>query len=52
MADDDHPVYDLYTAGRRLLHEGDAVAPGLVLLSIGPKSALLRYRETRFTVSY
>ena len=36
----------------QLLHEGDAVAPGLVLLSIGPKSALLRYRETRFTVSY
>ena len=36
----------------QLLHEGDAVAPGLVLLSIGPKSALLRYRETRFTVKY
>ena len=36
----------------QLLHEGDAVAPGLVLLSIGPRSALLRYRETRFTVKY
>ena len=36
----------------QLLHEGDVVAPGLVLLSIGPRSALLRYRETRFTVSY
>ena len=36
----------------QLLHEGDVVAPGLVLLSLGPRSALLRYRETRFTVSY
>ena len=36
----------------QLLHEGDTVAPGLVLLSIGPKSAQMRWREVRFSVGY
>jgi general secretion pathway protein B len=33
-----------------LLHEGEAVAPGLVLERIGPKAVVLRWRDRRVEV--
>ena len=35
----------------QLLHEGDTVATGLVLESIQPKSAVLRWRELRLELA-
>ena len=36
----------------QLLHEGDTIAPGLVLVAIGPKSAQMRWHDVRFSVGY
>jgi general secretion pathway protein B len=33
-------------------HEGDVIAPDLTLISIGPKAAVLRWGQVRFTVRY
>jgi len=38
--------------GGQLFHEGDAVAPGLVLERIEPKSAVFGWREWRYEVAY
>lgn len=35
-----------------VVHEGGRVAPGLVLERIGPKSAVLRFEDRRFRISY
>ena len=37
---------------KRLLHEGEEVAPGLVLEKLMPKEAVLRFRGTRFRVNF
>lgn len=36
----------------QVLHEGDAIAPGLVLQQIRLKAALLSFRDHRFTISF
>ena len=36
----------------QLMHEGEAVAPGVVLEQIRPKSAVLRWNELRYEVSF
>lgn len=36
----------------KLLHEGDSIAPNLVLESLAPKSAVLSYKGTRFQITY
>ena len=36
----------------QVLREGDAAGPELTLISIGPKSAVLRFRQQRFSVRY
>jgi general secretion pathway protein B len=38
--------------GGQLLHEGDNAAPGVVLEQIKPHSAVLRWRELRYEVSF
>jgi general secretion pathway protein B len=38
--------------GGQLFHEGDAVAPGVVLERIEPKSAVLRWHDWRYTIAY
>ena len=38
--------------GGQLFHEGDAVAPGVVLERIEPKSAVFRWHDWRYTVAY
>ncbi|HYD80824.1 MAG TPA: general secretion pathway protein GspB [Paucimonas sp.] len=37
---------------KRLLHEGDEVAPGVTLERMQPNGMILRYREHRFRISY
>jgi general secretion pathway protein B len=37
---------------KRLLHEGDEVAPGLVLEKMLPKEAVLSYKGHRYRISY
>lgn len=37
---------------KRLLHEGEEVAPGLVLEKLMPKEAVLRFRGTRFRINF
>lgn len=37
---------------KRLLHEGDEVAPNLVLEKLMPKEAILRFRGTRFRIAF
>jgi general secretion pathway protein B len=37
---------------QKLLHEGDQVAPGLVLEKMLPKAAILNYRGYRFRVAF
>lgn len=44
----DNPADRMLLIDKRLLHEGDEVAPGLVLDSILPKGAILRYKGVRF----
>ena len=36
----------------QVLHEGDLVAPDLMLVAIGTKAAVLRFGQLRFTVRY
>jgi len=36
----------------QLLHEGDTAAPGVVLEQIRPKSAVLRWKDLRYEVSF
>jgi general secretion pathway protein B len=38
--------------GGQLFHEGDAVAPGVVLDRIDPRSAVLRWHDWRYSIAY
>jgi len=38
--------------GGQLMHEGEAVAPGVTLEQIRPKSAVLRWNDLRYEVSF
>ncbi|MGN6702519.1 MAG: general secretion pathway protein GspB [Burkholderiaceae bacterium] len=48
----DNPANRMLLVDRRLLHEGDEIAPGLVIESVMPKEATLRYKGYRFRVGY
>lgn len=48
----DQPAARMLLVGGQLLHEGDAAAPGVTLERIGPRSAVLRWRELRYEVPY
>ena len=37
---------------KRLFHEGDEVAPGLLLEKLMPKEAILRFRGVRFRINF
>lgn len=48
----DQPAARMLLVGGQLLHEGDTAAPGVTLERIGPRSAVLRWRELRYEVAY
>lgn len=48
----DNPANRMLLVDRRLLHEGDEVAPGLVLETLMPKAATLRYKGYRFRLAF
>ncbi len=48
----DSPADRMLLIDKRLFHEGDEVAPGLVLESLMPKSAILRFKGYRFRIGF
>lgn len=48
----DNPANRMLLLDKRLLHEGDEIAPGLVLETLMPKAATLRYKQYRFQITY
>ena len=48
----DIPANRMLIINGQLLHEGEAVVPGLVLENIGLRTALLSYKGQRFTINY
>ncbi len=48
----DNAAERMLLVDRRLLHEGDEVAPNLVLEKLMPKEAILRFRGTRFRIAF
>lgn len=47
-----NPADRLVLIDKVLRHEGEEVAPGLVLEKLLPKAALMNYRGTRYKVAY
>ena len=47
-----NPSDRLLLVDKALRHEGEELAPGLILEKLLPKSALLNYKGTRFTMPY
>ncbi|MBI5255458.1 MAG: general secretion pathway protein GspB, partial [Burkholderiales bacterium] len=50
--DSPQPSSRMLIVNGQVLHEGDTVAPGLVLVTIRLRGALLDYKGTRFEVTY
>ncbi|MEC5217871.1 general secretion pathway protein B [Actimicrobium sp. GrIS 1.19] len=48
----DNPADRMLLLDKRLVHEGDEIAPGLVLENLKPKAATLRFKGYRFRISY
>lgn len=48
----DNPANRMLLLDKSLLHEGDEVAPGLVLETLMPKAATLRYKQYRFQIFF
>lgn len=48
----DNAAQRMLLVDKRLLHEGDEVAPNLVLEKLRPKEAILRIRGTRFRIAF
>lgn len=48
----DNPANRILLLDKRLLHEGDEIAPGLVLETLMPKAATLRYKQYRFQIAF
>jgi len=48
----ENPALRMLIANGRVVQEGQEAAPGVVLESIGPRSAVLNHRGTRFRVPY
>lgn len=47
-----NPAERMLILGGEVRREGDAITPELVLISIGPRSAVLRWREQSFRLPY
>jgi general secretion pathway protein B len=47
-----NPADRLLLVDKALRHEGEEVAPGLVLEKLLPKAAVMNYRGTRYRVAY
>jgi general secretion pathway protein B len=47
-----NPADRLLLIDKVLRHEGEVVAPGLVLEKLLPKAAVMNYRGTRYRVAY
>ena len=48
----DNAASRMLMVGGQLLHEGDAVAPGVTLVQIKPKSAVLRWKDLRYEITF
>ena len=48
----DVPAARLLIVAGQLLREGDAVAPGITLEQIRPRSAILRWRALRYEMAF
>ena len=48
----DNPADRMLLIDKRLFHEGDEVAPGLVIETLLPKAAVLRYKGNRFRLVF
>lgn len=48
----DNPANRMLLLDKSLLHEGDEIAPGLVLETLMPKAATLRYKQYRFQIFF
>lgn len=46
-----NPADRMLLLDKRMLHEGDEIAPGLLLESIQPKTAILRYKGSAFRLA-
>ena len=46
------PADRMLLIDKRLLHEGEEVAPGVLLEKLQPRSAILRYKNYRFRLAY
>jgi general secretion pathway protein B len=47
-----NPADRLLLIDKALRHEGEEVAPGLILEKLLPKAAVMNYRGTRYKVPY
>jgi general secretion pathway protein B len=47
-----NPADRLLIVDKALRHEGEEVAPGLVLEKLLPRAAVMNYRGTRYRVAY
>lgn len=47
-----NPAHRMLIANGKVVQEGQEVAPGLVLETIGPRSAVLNHRGLRYSVGY
>lgn len=47
-----HPAERMLILGGEVRREGEAITPDLVLVTIGPRSAVLRWREQSFRLPY
>jgi general secretion pathway protein B len=48
----DNPADRMLLLDKRLVHEGDEIAPGLVLENLKPKAATLRFKGYRFRIAF
>ena len=48
----DNPASRFVIIGGQLLREGDSAAPGMTVERIGPRSAVLRWRDLRVEVPF
>lgn len=48
----DSPADRMVLIDKRLFHEGEEVSPGLVIESLMPKAAILRYKGYRFRIAF
>jgi general secretion pathway protein B len=47
-----NPSHRMLIANGKVVQEGQEIAPGLVLETIGPRSAVLNHRGMRYSIGY